>query len=119
MASLSEGMARLVRDEIRLAQIEMAQKAKRTGLGLGLLGAAGVMALFGAGVLIAAAILALSLVLSPWAAALIVAAVVFTVAGGTALIGRRDMVEGAPPVPTEAVKQAKEDVKVIRHGVHR
>jgi Putative Actinobacterial Holin-X, holin superfamily III len=119
LATLSEQTARLVRDEVRLAQMEMARKAKRTGLGLGLLGAAGLFALFGTGVLLAAAVLALSLVLSPWASALIVAGLLFGVAGPVALLGRRDVSAGAPPVPTDTLHRAKDDIAVIEHQVRR
>ncbi len=41
VAKMSEQTTRLVRDEVRLAQAEMAQKGKRMGVGAGLFGAAG------------------------------------------------------------------------------
>ena len=66
---LSDDTVRLVRDEIRLAQAEMTQKAKAAGFGLGMFGGAGICAIYGIGVLIAAAIVGLSLVMAVWAAA--------------------------------------------------
>ena len=78
---VTEESSRLVRTELRLAQVEMTQKAKTAGVGLGAFGAAGVLALFGIGCLIITAIFALALVLPTWAAALIVGVVVLAVAG--------------------------------------
>ena len=62
----SEQLTTLVRDEMRLAQVEMAQKGRRSGIGLGLFGGAGAVAWFGIGSLVTAAILGLSLVVAPW-----------------------------------------------------
>ncbi len=42
---LSEQVTRLVRDELRLAQLEMARKGKRAGLGIGVFSGAGLLAL--------------------------------------------------------------------------
>ena len=53
-ARLSDDTVRLVRDEIRLARAEMTQKAKAAGVGAGLFGGAGVFAVYGLGVLVAA-----------------------------------------------------------------
>jgi hypothetical protein len=118
-ARLSEQVSRLVRDEVALAQAEMAQKAKRLGIGAGMFGASGVLALFGAGAGVAAAILALSLVVSGWLAALIVALALFVLAGMIALAGRRGVKRASPPVPTEAVRSTKDDVAAVRQAVRR
>ncbi|MGI3786216.1 MAG: phage holin family protein, partial [Janthinobacterium lividum] len=67
--SLSEDLSRLVRDEIRLAQAEVSEKAKKAGIGIGAFGGAGVIALYGLGVLIAAAVLGLAAALPAWLAA--------------------------------------------------
>ena len=55
----SEQLSNLVRDEIRLAQAELAQKGRRAGLGIGLFGGAGAIAWFGVGTFVAAAVLGL------------------------------------------------------------
>jgi hypothetical protein len=116
-ARMSEQISRLVRDEIALAQAEAKEKAKRLGMGAGMLGAGGMLALFGAACGVAAAILALAMVVSGWLAALIVAAALFAVAGLFALLGARGIRRGSPPVPTEAMRSAKEDVAVVRQAV--
>ena len=78
---LSSQISELVRGELALAKAELAQKGKRAGIGAGLAGTAGVLALYGVGALITTVIAALALVLPVWAAALIVAVVIFIVAG--------------------------------------
>ncbi|HEY0400255.1 MAG TPA: phage holin family protein, partial [Acidimicrobiia bacterium] len=46
---LSQQMATLVREEIRLAQAELKEKGKKAGIGVGLFGAAGLVGLYAAG----------------------------------------------------------------------
>ena len=116
-ARMSEQVSRLVRDEIALAQAEAKQKAKRLGVGAGMFGASGMLALFGVACGVAAAVLAFAMVLSGWLAALIVAGVLFAIAGLCALVGIRDVKRGAPPVPTEAMRSTKEDVAALREAV--
>src|SRR3712207_6849949 len=84
-------ISRLVRDEARLAQAEVTQKAKRLGVGAGLFGGAGLFAFLGLATLITTAILLLDLVLPAWLAALIVTVVLFVIAGVLALIGKKDV----------------------------
>src|SRR5215211_677772 len=85
IGQLTEQLSRLVRDEARLAQAEVTQKAKKLGVGAGLFGGAGLMAFFGLAVLISAAVLALAMFVPGWLAAIIVAAVLFAIAGVLAL----------------------------------
>ena len=61
VARLSDDTVRLVRDEIRLARAEMTQKAKAAGLGAGFFGGAGIFVVYGFGVLVAAAVIGLSI----------------------------------------------------------
>ena len=62
----------LVRDELKLAQLEMTRKGKQAGVGIGTLGSGGLVALYGVGCLLAAAIIAIAGAVSAWLAALIV-----------------------------------------------
>src|SRR5215475_13158546 len=52
----------LVRDELALAKAELTEKGKRAGVGGGMLGGAGVLSLYGLGLLIALAVVALDIV---------------------------------------------------------
>ncbi|WP_243058525.1 phage holin family protein [Nocardioides sp. SR21] len=115
VSQLSSEISTLVRDELRLAQVEVTGKAKRAGIGAGMFGAAGVLALYGVGVLIAAAVLALALVLDAWLAAVIVGVVLLAIAGVVAMRGKREVAQAAPPVPTQAVENIKADIDTVRH----
>ena len=116
---LSQDSTRLIRDELKLAQAEASEKAKGLGVGVGAFGAAGVLALFGFGVLIATAILGLALVLPAWLASLIVGVVILAIAGIAALIGKKKISEGAPPVPTDTIARAKTDIDQIKESAKR
>jgi len=119
LIQLSEQVSTLVREELRLAQMEMVRKGKQAGVGGGMLGAGGVAALFGAGCLIACAVLAISGVLPAWLAALIIGAALLAVAGGAALLGKAHLTRAAPPIPTEAAASVKADVEVLKEGARR
>lgn len=116
VSRLSQDVSRLVRDELRLAQVEVSGKAKQAGVGAGLLGGAGIIALYGLGVLITTAILALALAVDAWLAALIVGVVLLAIAGIAALIGKKRVTEAAPPVPTAAVENVKRDLDAVKHA---
>ena len=96
----------------------MTQKAKAAGVGAGLFGGAGVFAVYGFGSLVAAAVIGLSIVVDPWAAALIVAGALFVLAGTAALVGKKEFGRAGPPLPTEAVQSTKEDVDELKGGLH-
>lgn len=113
----SEQVSRLVRDELRLAQIELARKGKHAGIGVGLFGTAGFLALYGLAALFATAALALALVLPAWLATLIVAVALLAIAGVMVLIGRGQMKRASPPVPAEAVDSVKEDIGTVTEAV--
>jgi uncharacterized membrane protein YqjE len=113
---LSEQIPELVRSEIRLAQAELAQKGKRAGVGVGLFSAAGLFALYGLAALFTTAIVLLDLVLPLWAAALIVTAVLFAVAGVAALTGKKQVSQATPPAPEKAIAGVKQDVATIKGG---
>jgi Flp pilus assembly protein TadB len=118
MSQLSSQTSRLIRDELRLAQKEFQESAKHAGIGAGLFSVAGLLAFFGAAVVIAAAVAALSLVLPVWAAALIVGAVLFIAAGIAAMVGRGQAQEATPAAPrtVETVKADIQELKDARHG---
>jgi hypothetical protein len=119
VSQLAAESSQLIRDEIALAKAEMTERAKDVGIGAGLFGAAGVLAWFGFGTLVATAVLALDLVLPAWAAALIVTGVLFAAAGVAALHGRKNVAEGSPPVPEHAIANVKADVAEVKEARHR
>lgn len=113
---LSEQTSALVRSEVELAKAELAAKGKAAGIGAGLFGAAGVLALFGGAVLVTTVILALALVLPAWAAALTVAVMLLAAAGVVAVVGKGKVSEATPPAPERAVEGVKQDLETIKGG---
>lgn len=114
VSQLSEQTATLVRQELQLAQIEMKEKGKRAGIGAGLFGGAGGLAFYGLGVLLAAIVLALATFMPAWVAALIVAVVLFAIAGGLALTGKKQVEQATPVAPEQAIDSAKRDVDEVK-----
>jgi uncharacterized membrane protein YqjE len=104
----------LVTREIDLLKAEMLAKVKALGIGAGLLAGAAVILLGMLGVLLTAAILALSQVMPGWLAALLVAAVLLIIAVILGLIGYRVLKKGIPPVPTESIDSLKRDYRAIK-----
>jgi Putative Actinobacterial Holin-X, holin superfamily III len=116
---LSEQMSRLVRDELRLAQLEVTRKGRQAGLGLGLLGGGGILAWYGLGCLIACAIIAVATAVTAWLAALIIGAALLLLSAVAALLGKTRLARGVPPVPTEAISSVKTDVEELKERAHR
>ena len=115
LSRLSEQTSGLVRDEVALAKTEIRESVRKVGLGAGLFGTAGVVSLYGVGALVAAAILGLSTVLDAWLAAVVVAVVLFVIAGVAALLGRRKVAEGTPPLEA-TMENVKQDVETLRRN---
>jgi len=116
---LSAQLSELFRRELELARTELTAKGKRAGAGAGLAGTGGVVALYGVGALVAAAVAGLATVVPVWLSALIVGVVLLLVAGVLALVGRSRLQKATPPVPEQAVRGVQEDVSAVRNAVHR
>ncbi len=113
----SEQVSRLVRDEIALAKAELAEKGKHAGIGAGLFGVGGVLALYGIGALIATLIIVFDLFLPLWLAALIIATSLFLIAGILALIGKSQVTKAVPPEPQAAIASVKADADEVKQAV--
>lgn len=114
---LSEGVSRLVRDELRLARIELTEKGKHAGIGVGLFGGAGLVAFYGGAALVAAVILLLALTLPAWVAALLVGIALLAVGGLLGLLGKKQVTRAAPPMPEETVRSVKADVDAVKDSI--
>jgi MFS family permease len=117
VARMSEQTSELVRSELALAKAEMAEKGKGLGIGLGMFGGAGLLALFGIGTLIAAAVLGLAEAVPGWLSALIVAVVILAAAGVVALLGRKNVSQATPALPERAIAGVKDDIATVKDGV--
>jgi hypothetical protein len=111
---LSRQTSTLIRQEMRLAQAELTEKGRHAGKGAGMFGGAGLVALYGVGALVAAAILGLATVLEPWIAAAAVGAGLLLVAGILALTGKKELDEAGPPKPEQTIESVQQDVETVK-----
>jgi len=111
LRDLSQQTGDLVRHEMELAKAELLEKGKAAGMGAGMFGGAGLVALYAVGALTAAAVLGLAIVVDAWLAALIVGAAYGAIAGVLALTGKKKFEQATPPVPEQAIESSKEDVE--------
>jgi uncharacterized membrane protein YqjE len=113
----AEQISTLVRDELKLAQAELTEKGKHAGKGIGMFGVGGVLALYGVAGALTTIVLGLAEVLPAWLASLIVTVVVLIAAGVLALVGRKQVSQATPPMPTGAVRSVKADVETVKDAV--
>jgi hypothetical protein len=111
---LSRQTSTLIRQEMRLAQAELAEKGRHAGKGAGMFGGAGLVALYGVGALVAAAILGLATVIEPWIAAAAIGAGLLLIAGILALTGKKEFDEAGPPKPEQAIESVQRDVDTVK-----
>ena len=111
VGELPDLISALVRAEIDQVKAELSYKAKHFGIGAGLVVVAGFVGIFLLGTLIAAGILALSLVMPGWAAALVVSGVLLLIIAilvGIALVNFR---RGSEPL--ESIESVRQDIDAI------
>lgn len=119
LKALSEQASTLVRQELELARVELTEKGKKAGVGVGMFGGAGIFGLYAAGSLTACVILALSTAFAGWLAALIVAAAYWAIAGVLVLRGKSKVRQAAPPIPGQTVESVKEDIQWTSQSAKR
>jgi Putative Actinobacterial Holin-X, holin superfamily III len=106
----------IVRLEIELALLEIKTKLTRIGVGVGLAVGAALVALFGFGFLAAAAAAGLALAVPLWASLLIVSGTLFGLTALLAWLGIRSIKAGSPPIPEEAIEQARLTTEAVVDG---
>lgn len=104
----------LAKDEVESAKRELVGKGKKMGVGAGLLAAAAFFALTMWACLVAAAIMALNLVLQPWASALVVAGVFLLITLILALIGVSSLKKAGSPAPERTVASVQQDLNALK-----
>jgi uncharacterized membrane protein YqjE len=104
---VAEHASDLMRLELELAQLELKRKVAALGVGIGLSFGAVVFGIFAAGFLFATIAAALATVMAWWLALLIVTVALLVIAGVLGLIGLSLIRKGTPPVPEQAIHEAK------------
>ncbi len=115
---VAEHASALVRLELELAKLEIGKKVGSLGAGIGLgIGAAGV-AFYMVGFLFATIAAGLATFLSTWLALLIVTLFLLLVAGVLGLFAVNRIKRGAPPLPEQAIEEAKLTSEALKSDGH-
>jgi hypothetical protein len=104
---VTEHAKALVGLEVELAKLELRGKVAALGIGIGLLVAAAVVGVFALGFLFATIAAVLATFLPTWLSILIVTVFLGALAGVLALVGAKRLQSGTPPVPEQAIEEAK------------
>jgi hypothetical protein len=104
---VAEHASALARLELELAKLEIGRKVAALGLGIGLGLGAAIFAVFMLAFLLAAAAAALATVVSTWLALLLVAAGLLLLTGLLGVLALGRIKRGTPPVPEQAIREAK------------
>jgi hypothetical protein len=116
---VAEHASALARLEMELATLELKRKLAAFGIGVALGVSAVVFLLFALGFGLAAGAAALALVVSTWLALLIVFGGLLLLALILGLFAMRAIKAGTPPVPEQAVAEAKLTTEAIKgNGSH-
>jgi hypothetical protein len=111
---VAEHASTLARLELELAQLELKSKATSLGLGIGLGVGAAVFGLLMLGFAFAAVAAAFDTFLSTWLALLITTGILAALAGVLALLALGRISRGAPPVPEQAIQEARMTTNVLK-----
>jgi hypothetical protein len=111
---VAEHASALARLEVQLATLELKRKVMALGLGAGLLAGAAVFGLFLLAFALAAAGAAWTLILPVWASMLVMMGALAIVAGLLAMLGLVAIKKGSPPVPEQAIAEAKLTTEALR-----
>jgi hypothetical protein len=116
---VAEHASTLARLELELAALEIKQKVAALGIGIGLVIGAGVFLFYGVGFGLAAGAAGLATVVSTWLALLIVFGALLLLGVVLALVGMSLIKRGTPPVPEQAVAEARLTTEALRsNGSH-
>ena len=114
--AVSERVSSIVRLEIQLALSEIKRKAVALGLGIGLLLGAALFSLFMLGFMFATVAAAFATFLPTWAALLVVTGILFLLVGMLGFLGITALAKGTPPVPGQAIAEAKLTTEALKRG---
>ena len=116
---VAEHASSLARLELELAGVELKRKIAALGIGLGLGVGALVLLLFALGFALAGGAAGLATVVPTWAAILIVAGAVLLVALVLAGLAAASLRKGTPPVPEQAIEEARATSEALKSDAGR
>lgn len=121
VSDVSADISQIMRGELELAKAEIKHDVTHAGKGAGMFAGAALFGLYGLGLLFLGLAGVIAIWLPWWAGLLIVAAVLFLVAGILALIGKGSMqkVKGKPQKTIDHAQQTVSTLKGAAQSPHR
>jgi hypothetical protein len=116
LSDLARDFSLLIRQEVALAKAEASEKVGQLGMGVGMMAAGGFVAFAGLIVLMFAGVYALSLVMEPWQAALIVGGVV-TLLGLVLVFVGKSKLSADKLTPQRTIQSIKDDARWAKEQV--
>ncbi|HWO27347.1 MAG TPA: phage holin family protein [Candidatus Acidoferrum sp.] len=116
LEDIASNLTQLVQAEFRLAKSELKEGAERVAGPGATLGAGAVLAFYGLGFLLLAAVYALSLVMAPWLATLIVGGAL-VVAAGTLIGAGGTKLKRVNLMPDKTMRTLEEDVQWAKQQI--
>ena len=115
---VAERTSSIVRLELELAAMELKSKVTSLCVGIGLALGAAVMLLFVMGFAFATIAAGLATAVSTWLALLITTAIVLLFALVLGLLGMLKIQQGSPPLPEQAIREAKLTTEALKNDGH-
>jgi hypothetical protein len=115
---VAEHASALARLELELAGLEVKGKVAALGTGVGIGIAAALFAVFALAFALAAGAAALALVLDTWLSLLVVAGALLLLALILGFVALRAIRRGSPPVPEQAIEEARRTTAALREDGH-
>jgi hypothetical protein len=112
--SVTEHASAIARLEVELAALELKKKVASLGIGIGLGAGAALLAVFGLWFVFATIAAGLATFLATWLALLIVTLLLFLLTGLLGLLARGAIKKGTPPVPEQAIEEAKLTTEALK-----
>jgi len=111
---VAERASSIVRLELELAAMEVRRKVVSLGLGIAFALAAVVLLFFVLGFAFAAVAAALATAMSTWLALLVTTGILFALAAVLGFLGLLKIKSGTPPVPEQAIREAKLTTEALK-----
>jgi Putative Actinobacterial Holin-X, holin superfamily III len=113
---VTEHAKSIVQLELRLAATEVKRKLVALAAGIGLVAGAAVFGLLAVVFAVAAAAAALATAMAVWAALLVMFGALLLLAGILGAVGAGMLKRGSPPVPEQAIEEARLTTEALRNG---
>jgi uncharacterized membrane protein YqjE len=105
--TVAEHASAIAKLEVELAALELKKKVAALGIGIGMGVGAALFGVYALGFLFATIAAVLATFLSTWLALLLVTVLLLVLAGTLGMLALRSIKRGTPPVPEQAIQEAK------------